>query len=126
MGQAKRRKQQLGPLYGTPEGSNRRLIAYQGFEQGELDQKALKRIQAAIAAGQPVTLIGTEAARPLAAAAGLPWLHELPEGEPLPQWLAWDPQIAEAGGQLVPAGHGHDGIVVLGPGSGRWMAAAAQ
>jgi hypothetical protein len=124
MGQAKRRKQQLGALYGTPEGSNRRLIAYQGFDQGELDQQALKRIQAAMAQGEAVTLIGTEAARPLATAAGLPWLHELPEGEPVPQSVAWDPVIAEAGGPLLPPGHGTGGTVVMGAGSAQWLAAA--
>lgn len=124
MGQAKRRRQQLGALYGTPEGSNRPLIAYQGFDQAELDQKALVRIRTAQAAGQPVTLIGTEAARPLAEAAGLPWLHEIPAGDPIPQSLAWDPQIAEAGGPLLPSGHGAGGIAVLGAGASQWMTAA--
>jgi hypothetical protein len=121
MGQAKQRKQQLGDLYGTPEGSNRKFVAYQGFDQQELDRKSLRRIQAAMAAGEPVTLIGTEAARPLAQAAGLPWLHELPQGEPIPQSLAWDPQIAEDGGPLLPPGHGAGGVAILGAGAARWM-----
>lgn len=124
MGQAKRRRQQLGALYGTPEGSNRPLIVHQGTDQAELDQKALAQIRTAQAAGQPVTLIGTEAARPLAEAAGLPWLHEIPAGQPIPQSLAWDPQIAEAGGPLLPPGHGAGGIAVLGAGSSQWMTAA--
>jgi hypothetical protein len=121
MGQAKRRKQQLGALYGPPEGSNRRLIAYQSNDQAELDRKGLREIQATMAKGEPVTLIGTEAARPLAAAAGLPWLHELPQGEPVPQWLAWDPQIAEGGGPLLPSGHGRGGTVILGAGAAQWL-----
>lgn len=123
MGEAKRRRQQLGDLYGTPEGSNRRLIAYQGFDQTELDQKALARIRTAQAAGQRVLLMGTEAARPLAQAAGLPWLHEIPAGDPIPPSLAWDPQIAEAGGPMPPPGQSDGGIMVVGAGAAQWLAA---
>lgn len=121
MGQAKARKQRLGSLYGTPEGSNRTPIVYQGFHQDELDQKGLKRIQAAMAKGESVILIGTEAARPLAAAAGLPWLHELTAGEHPPKSLAWDPAIAEAGGPLLPPGHGSGATIVMGAGSAQWI-----
>lgn len=124
MGQARRRRHALGALYGTPEGSNRPLIAYQGTDQADLDQKALAQIRTAQATGQPITLIGTEAARPLAEAAGQPWLHEIPAGDPIPQSIAWDPQIAEAGGPLLPSGQGARGIAVLGAGASQWMTAA--
>jgi len=121
MGQAKRRKQQLGDLYGTPQGSNRQLIAYEGFEQEQLDQKALTQIQAALSAGQPVVLIGTASARPLATAAGLPWLHELPTGEPVPNAVAWDPAIAEEGGPLLPVGQFDGGLTVFSDGFTQWL-----
>jgi len=39
----------------------------------------------------PVTLVGTDAARPLAKAAGLQWLHEIPVGGTVPRSVAWDP-----------------------------------
>lgn len=122
MGQAQRRKQQLGDLYGTPEGSNRPLNAYQGFDQAELDQKALQQIRAALASARPIVLIGTKAACPLAAAAGLPWLHELPDGQAVPKAVAWDPEIAEAGGPLLPPDHSAGGVVVMGAGSSEWLA----
>ncbi len=122
MGQAKRRKQQLGDRYGTPEGSNRPLIAYQGFDQVELDQKALRQIRAALAAARPIVLIGTKAARPLAAAAGLPWLHELPDGQAIPKAVAWDPEVAETGGPVLPPDHSAGGVVVVGAGSSEWLA----
>lgn len=125
MGQAKRRKQQLRDLYGTPEGSNRSLLAYQGSDQTDLDQKALKSIRDALSAGQPVTLIGTAAARPLAAAAGLPWLHELPDGEAIPKAVAWDPEVADAGGPLLPPDHSTGGVVVLGAGTSKWLTQSA-
>lgn len=124
MGEAKRRKQKIGELYGTPEGSNRPLIAYIGTDQGELDQKALGQIRSGQAAGQPVTLIGTEAARPLAKAAGLPWLHEIPAGAPIPLSLAWDPRIAELGGPMLPVNHGAGGLAVLAAGASEWIEAA--
>lgn len=117
MGQAKRRRQQLGPLYGTPEGSNQPRVSDKGASQSDLDQQALAKIRAAQASDVPVVLIGTAAARPLAAAAGLPWLHELPSNEPIPESLAWDPAIANAGGPFLPDGHAPDAITVLGPGS---------
>jgi hypothetical protein len=126
MGQAKRRKQQLGAAYGTPEGSNRPLVVYQGFDQPELDRKSLAQIRAAQAAGQPVILMGTFESRPLAAAAGLPWLHELPPGEPLPRSLAWDPTIAERTGLMLPPGHGDGAVMVMGAGCGQWLKAAAS
>lgn len=121
MGQAKRRKQQLGDLYGTPEGSNRPLVVYQGFSQNELDKKAMTTIAKAQRRGQAVCLIGTKASRPLAAAAGLPWLHEITEGQELPKSFAWDPEIAENGGPLVPAGHFNGGVTVLGAGFGQYL-----
>jgi hypothetical protein len=124
MGEAKRRRQALGSLYGTPEGSNRPLIAYKGFDQPELDRMALTRIRSALAAGQSVVLIGTEAARPLALAAGIPWLHEIPDGEPIPESVAWDPVIAEAGGPLLPSHHSEWALCVMGAGSTQWMANA--
>jgi hypothetical protein len=124
MGQAKRRRQQLGALYGTPKGIHHPLVVYQNFDQVAMDQKALKFIRSAMAKGEPVILIGTEAARPLATAAGLPWLHELPDGNPLPQSLAWDPVIAEAGGPLLPPGHGSGGTLVMGAGSSQWLGRA--
>ena len=125
MGQAKRRKQQLGDLYGTPKGSNRSLLAYQGFDQTDLDQKALKHIRSALSAGQPVTLIGTAAARPLAAAAGLPWLHELTDGEAIPKAVAWDPEVADAGGPLLPLDHSAGGLVLFGAGTSEWLTRSA-
>lgn len=54
MGQAKRRRQQLGDLYGTPEGSNRPLVVYQGFDQDELDKKAIASIANALRRGQTI------------------------------------------------------------------------
>jgi len=123
MGQAKRRKQQLGDLYGTPEGSNRELIFYKGFDQPTLDQMALKHIKAAISAGQRVILMGTKAARPLAAAAGLTWLHDRSDCLE-PYSFAWDPEIAEAGGPLIPE-YAHEGsLVIVGAGADEWLSAA--
>ena len=121
MGQAKQRREKLGALYGTPEGSNRKLIAYQGFDQADLDRRALIRIQSALAQGLPVLLIGTKDARPMAQAAGLPWVHELPTGQDLPKAVAWDPQIADNGGPLLPHGHFNGGVAVFGAGSVEWM-----
>jgi hypothetical protein len=121
MGQAKRRKQQLGDLYGTPEGSNRPLVVLQGFDQDELDKKAMAGITIAQSMGQAVCLIGTEASRPLAAAAGLPWLHEIAEGQELPRSFAWDPEIAENGGPLIPSGHFDGGLIALGAGVCQWL-----
>jgi hypothetical protein len=120
MGQAKRRKAALGNAYGTPEGSNRPLIVYQGFVQTELDSKALPQIQAALAKGQHVTLVGTQAARPLAEAANLPWLHELPKGDPIPESLAWDIELAANGGPMLP-NRLNGGLLILGAGSGQWL-----
>jgi hypothetical protein len=121
MGQAKLRRQQLGSLYGTPEGSNKKLKAYIGGDQHELDQKALKEINAAKGSGQPVILIGTEGARSLASAAGLAWLHEIPEGEPIPESFAWDPAIAEKTGIMPPSGHESGGVVILAAGATKWL-----
>ena len=115
MGQAKRRKQQLGHLYGTTKGSNSQTV------QSRLDQVTLKHIQAQMTEGCHVVLIGTESARPLAAAAGLPWLHELPEGDPVPKSVAWDPAIAEAGGPLLPPHASDDGLLILGGGCFKWL-----
>ena len=124
MGQAKQRRKILGPLYGTPEGSNRNTIVLQGRDQSELDRKALPRIKKALAKGLPVLLIGTEAARPLAAAAELPWVHELPKEQDLPKAVAWDPLIAENGGPMLPEGHFDGGLVFLGAGYGEWLQSA--
>jgi hypothetical protein len=122
MGEARRRKKALGFAYGTPESSNHPLIAYQGFTQKELDSKALQHIQAALAKGQHVTLIGTQAARPLAEAANLPWLHELPKGDPIPESVAWDVEIAANGGPILHQSDRPDGgIVILGAGSSQWL-----
>ncbi len=124
MGQAKQRRKKLGALYGTPEGSNRKLIAFQGSDQSELDLKALTRIKKALAKGLPVLLIGTEAARPLAAAAGLPWVHELPKEQDLPKAVAWDPLIAENGGPMLPQGYFDGGLLCFGAGYGEWLQSA--
>ena len=122
MGQAKRRKAALGNAYGTPEGSNRSLIVYQGFVQTELDSKALPQIQAALAKGQRVTLVGTQSARPLAEAANLPWLHELPKGDPIPESLAWDIELAANGGpMLLQSDRSDGGLLILGAGSSQWL-----
>jgi hypothetical protein len=121
MGQAKRRKAALGDAYGTPEGSNRSLIVYKGFVQTELDSKALSQIQAALAKGQHVTLVGTQAARPLAEAANLPWLHELPKGDPIPESLAWDIELAANGGPMIQSNGLNGGLLILGAGSGQWL-----
>lgn len=122
MGQAKRRKEKLGNAYGTPEGSNRPLIVFKGSDQTELDKLALSRIQQAKSVGDSVTLIGTEAARPLALAAGLPWLHELPANAPVPKQVAWDPMLAIAGGPVLPKRHREDcGLLVLGAGSTAYL-----
>jgi hypothetical protein len=115
MGQAKRRKQQLGPLYGTPKNSISQLAQYM------VEQMAIKNIKAAMAKNLPVVLIGRETSRPLAAAAGLPWLHELPENDPVPQWVAWDPAIAEAGGPLLFPPVSDDRLLVLGFGMSEWL-----
>lgn len=112
MGQAKRRRQQLGDLYGTPEGSNR----------PPFDPEALRRIEQVLADGQRLLLVGSDQAQALAAAAGLPWLHRLPEGEPLPQGVAWDLQLAMEGGPVLTPDQSASMagcVVVLGPGSSR-------
>jgi hypothetical protein len=120
MGQARQRREKLGALYGTPEGSNRKLIVFRGSDQPELDKKALIRIQEALAKGLPVLLIGTKAARPLATAAKLPWVHELPKGHSLPKAVAWDLEIAENGGPIVPLGYFDGGLTILGDGCAKW------
>lgn len=89
--------------------------------QNVVEQMAVERIKAAIAQNLTVVLIGTETSRPLAAAAGLPWLHELPEKDPVPQWVAWDPAIAEAGGPLLPPPVSDDRLVILGPGMSEFV-----
>jgi hypothetical protein len=121
MGQAKRRKAALGDAYGAPEGSNRSLIVYEGFVQRELDLEALQQIQAALAKGQHVTLVGTQAARPLAEAAKLPWLHELPKDNPIPESLAWDIELAANGGPMLQSNRLNGGLLILGAGSGQWL-----
>jgi hypothetical protein len=124
MGESRRRKQQLGKLYGTPEGSNSRLFVYRDADQHKLDVEALRRIRAAQSAGHQVTLVGTSAAKPLAEAAGLPWLHEISAVDPIPASFAWDPVIAELGGPLLPDVDCGNRVVILGAGSTQWMAAA--
>jgi hypothetical protein len=116
MGQAKRRKEALGFKYGTPEGSNRPLVAYQGFTQSQLDRKALRKIANAKSQGIPVLLIGTHKASPLAEAAGLPWIHELQEGVEVPRWAAWNPQICEEGGPSCPSECFDGALLILGAG----------
>ena len=121
MGQAKRRKQQLGDLYGTPAGSKKALLVCQGASEEERLKKALVQIRAAQAAGKPVKLIGTAAACPLAEAAGLRWLHEIPASDSIPTSFAWDPMLAESGGPLMPEGHAVDGVVVIGARASEWL-----
>jgi hypothetical protein len=122
MGQAKRRKQQLGDLYGTPEWSNR-LIVYKGFDQPTCDQMTLKHIKATMSVGQRVIFMGTKADRPLAAAAGLTWLHDRSDCLD-PYSFAWDPEIAENGGPLIPV-HTHEGsLVIVGAGVSEWLSSA--
>jgi hypothetical protein len=123
MGQAKRRKQQLGNLYGTPEGLNHKLIAYKGFEQATCDQMTLKTIKAAISAGQRVILMGTKADRPLATAAGLTWLHERPDCLE-PYSFAWDLEIAENGGPSVPPYTHKGSLLIVGAGASEWLSSA--
>jgi hypothetical protein len=123
MGQAKRRKQQLGNLYGTPEGSNHKLITYKGFDQATCDQMTLKIIKAAISVGQRVILMGTKADRPLATAAGLTWLHERPDCLE-PYSFACDLEIAENGGPLAPP-HTHEGsLLIIGAEASEWFSSA--
>lgn len=124
MGQAKRRREAIGELYGTPAGSNKPLIAFKGFTQNELDQKALERIQVARSAGQPVIVWGTRAAQSLVEAAGIAWLHELRPGEPIPREVAWDPTIAELGGPMLPPDHCTGGVLIIGAGLSEWMTQA--
>ena len=121
MGEARRRKRQLGELYGTPEGSNRGLVAYQGFSQEDLDQKSLAKIQAAKAAGQKVVLMATSSALPLAKAAGLPWLHELGEGQPIPRAIAYNPEIAEMGGPILDPSACKGAVLIFGAGVMEWL-----
>ena len=121
MGQAKRRKEQLGDLYGAPKGDSS-FPAYSTSKQRKLDEKGLQMIRSALKAGQPVLLVGTVASRPLAKAAGLPWLHELPLNTPIPKSLAWDMEIAEQGGPVLPSGHTTpDTLLILGAGTAKWM-----
>ena len=123
MGQARRRKQQLGGMYGTTEGSNHGLIFCKGFDQPTRDQMTLKRIKAAISAGQRVILWGTKAARPMAAAAGLTWLHDRSDLSE-PYSFAWDPEIAEKGGPLPPAHTYKGSVLILGAGYIEWLSSA--
>ena len=125
MGQSKRRKQMLGDLYWTPEARNSRLVVIKGSVQAKNDAIALVRIKEAMSTGQPVTLIGSALARPLAAAAGIQWLHEMPTGEPIPNCIAWDPELAALGGPMLPAYRDH-GIVVLGAGSAGFIEDALE
>jgi hypothetical protein len=120
MGQSKRRKQMLGDLYWTPEARNSRLVVIKGSVQAKNDAIALVRLKEAMSTGQPVTLIGSALARPLAAAAGIQWLHELPTGEPIPSCIAWDAELAVQGGPMLPAGHAPS-LVVLGAGSAEFL-----
>lgn len=123
MGQAKRRKQQLGDMYGTPEGSNHKFITYKGFDQATCDQMTLKTIKAAISAGQRVILMGTKADRPLATAAGLTWLHERPDCLE-PYSFAWDLEIAENGGPSAPPFTHEGSLLIVGVGVSEWLPSA--
>jgi hypothetical protein len=123
MGESKRRKQLLGDLYWTPEARNSRLVVIKGSVQEKNDAIALVRIKEAMSTGQPVTLIGSALARPLAAAAGIQWLHEIPIWEPVPSCIAWDPELAAQGGPMIPAYRDH-GIVVLGAGAAEFIETA--
>jgi hypothetical protein len=119
MGQAKIRKQKLGALYGTPEGLNQpsRLIIYPGLKQKELDKKGIQQILAALKTGCSVVLTGTSAARPIAKATGLKWLHELSADEVIPDSVAWDLEVASNGGPMLPAGYISNKFLVLGAGT---------
>jgi hypothetical protein len=119
MGQAKRRRERLGLLYPTVDLSDHPFVCYEGLEQSELDKEALQEIKKAKAIGRSLVLVGTKDARALAAAADLPWLHELPEGAPLPRWYAWDPEIAEAGGPMPDPTAYPGGLLIMGAGSSR-------
>ena len=75
--------------------------------------KALPDIMIAMAQGIPTLLIGTvEADSSLAEAANLPWLHEIPAGQPQPPFAAWDwkkdakpdPSAYKDGGAVLGAG----------------------
>lgn len=123
MGQAKRRKQQLGDIYGTPEGSNHRLIYYKGFDQPTCDQMTLKHIKATMSVGQRVIFMGTKADRPLAAAAGLTWLHERSDCLE-PYSFAWDLEIAEKGGPLIPSYAYEGSLAIVGAGASEWLSSA--
>ena len=67
-----------------------------------------------------VILIGTSKCRPLATAAGLPWLHELPQNEINPRFFAWDLEVAENGGPL-PDKIDKDRSLFIGAGFSDWL-----
>jgi hypothetical protein len=92
-------------------------------DQEALDRENLERIRLHLADGDRVILFGTAEARPLAEAAGLPWVHELPEGKALPQAIAWDLEVTrEEGCPPLPANWGFsESVLILGAGSGPWI-----
>ena len=94
-------------------------------DQEALDREDLECIRLHLADGDRVVLFGTAAARPLVQAAGIPWLHELPETEPLPLAIACDLEIGpDKGGRPLPAGYDFvNAVLFLGAGSGPWVKA---
>ncbi len=109
-----------GQAYGVDPVCADPAPASEGSDQETLDREALGQIRRAMADGHRVVLVGTAAARPLAEAAGLSWLHEHPEGEPLPQAIAYDPDVAGNGLQMPVKAYG-GAVVVLGAGASRWL-----
>ena len=123
MGEAKRRKAKLGDLYGTPEGSNRPLIVYQGGTQREFDEHILTTIKAALIKGDPVLLVGDERCYSVAAAAGLPWLHNMDDPTNPPRSYAWNPGlfVEGRGPMLQPEKVDNEAHLILGHGSTKYL-----
>jgi hypothetical protein len=86
----------------------------------DLDKDALAIMRLARRQGRRVVLVGGDEARFLAKQMNLPWLHEMENPSKIPYAVAWNPNIAEAGGPLLSDWVVSRAIVVFGAGIRDW------
>ena len=120
MGEAKRKKQQLGGAYGTPLTSKRAVSALSSKGLSAMDREVLGHIKKAASHGRRIILVGGKEACALAERAGLPWLHELADPSKAPYAVAWNPVIAESGGPMLRPPDIEGAFVVYGAGISKW------
>lgn len=109
---------------------NRQLLP-RDDQPGDREENLLEAIHLARAKGKDIVIWGTIKAQPLVEAAGLPWLHQLPQGAPMPRSYAMDGFMALATGVMPPMpSELRDTLLVLGAGTEEFIqpliAAAGQ